>query len=88
MGVSFSVCDATYERRRGRQQPQPAEWVRCRGGIGHPPVSHGIGPLPAAPAFEANTDSFFSNFFEPQSGQVAPRQLLDGTSFSNSPWQA
>jgi hypothetical protein len=58
--------------------------VRCRGGIGHPPVSQGIGPLADELTVDAKTESFFVSFAEPQCGQVAPRQLRDGTSFSNS----
>jgi hypothetical protein len=43
----------------------------------------------SAPAFDdANTDSFFSSFFDPQCGQGVPFQLLDrtNTSLSRSHW--
>jgi hypothetical protein len=54
-------------------------------GIGHAPLSHGIGPVEPVAMVEANVDSFFVNFFEPHCGQAAvPRHCDDGTSFSNS----
>ena len=33
---------------------------------------------------DANTDSFFDNFFEPQCGQGVPCHLLERTNSSNS----
>jgi hypothetical protein len=52
--------------------------------MGQLPVSQGTGPLAEEPAADANTESFFVSFFEPQWGQDAPRQWEDATSRSNS----
>jgi len=43
-----------------------------------------VGASPAAPLAEANTESFFSNFVEPQCGHFAPFQLLERTRISLS----
>jgi hypothetical protein len=41
-------------------------------------------PPASPPPLEANTESFFSSFGEPQRGQVVPFQSLDRTSTSLS----
>lgn len=42
-------------------------------------------PLPSPPpALEANTESFFASFSEPQCGHFVPSQLLERTSTSLS----
>ncbi len=63
-------------RWRGPQQPQPG-WL---GFIGQ---AAGAADDPVAATEDANTESFFSSFFEPQCGQAAvPFQFEDRTSVS------
>jgi hypothetical protein len=68
------------------------EWLgtQCRCGLPVPHIPHEPGlPLQlslgaAAPPLEANTESFFDNFGEPQCGQRVPFERLERTRISLS----